>query len=129
MVPDFSRIYIGSLLLILLIISYFLNLDYLILLLITLLAFYDLHKSKLIRIFGYLNEFVAQYSLYKPYFGNSETEKKLFPGKMTEDVDLSQIKKSINKRIEYIESFNAATLGLPDTLYLFLLILYSCHQV
>jgi len=29
---------------------------------------------------------------------------------MTEDVDLSQIKKSINKRIEYIESFNAATL-------------------
>ena len=49
MVSDFSRIYIGSLILILLIISYFLNLDYLILLLITLLAFYDLHKSKLIR--------------------------------------------------------------------------------
>ena len=49
MVIDFSRIYIGSLILILLIISYFLNLDYLILLLITLLAFYDLHKSKLIR--------------------------------------------------------------------------------
>ena len=49
MVIDFSRIYIGSLILILLVISYFLNLDYLILLLITLLAFYDLHKSKLIR--------------------------------------------------------------------------------
>lgn len=49
MVSDFSRIYIGSLILILLIISYFLNLDYLILLLITLLAFYDLCKSKLIR--------------------------------------------------------------------------------
>ena len=49
MVSDFSRIYIGSLILILLIISYFLNLDYLILLLITLLAFYDLRKSKLIR--------------------------------------------------------------------------------
>ena len=49
MVSDFSRIYIGSLILILLIVSYFLNLDYLILLLITLLAFYDLCKSKLIR--------------------------------------------------------------------------------
>ena len=49
MVSDFSRIYIGSLILILLIISYFLNLDYLFLLLITLLAFYDLCKSKLIR--------------------------------------------------------------------------------
>ena len=49
MVSDFSRIYIGSLILILFIISYFLNLDYLILLLITLLAFYDLCKSKLIR--------------------------------------------------------------------------------
>ena len=49
MVFDFSRIYIGSLILILLVTSYFLNLDYLILLLITLLAFYDLCKSKLIR--------------------------------------------------------------------------------
>ena len=49
MVSDFSRIYIGFLILIFLTITYFLNLDYLILLLITILAFYDLHKSKLIK--------------------------------------------------------------------------------
>lgn len=67
-------------------------------------------KSKLIKIFGYLNDFVTQYTLYKPYFGNKDIEEKLFPGKITEGIDLSQIKKSINKRIDYIESFNAATL-------------------
>lgn len=67
-------------------------------------------KSKLLTIFGYLNDFVRQYTLYEPYFGNREIEEKLFPGKLTNDVELSDIKKSINKRIDYIESFNAATL-------------------
>ena len=67
-------------------------------------------KSKLIRIFTYLKDFVTQYELYKQYFGKEEIEIQLFPGKMTEDIDLSQIKKSINKRIDFIESFNAATL-------------------
>ena len=49
MVFDFSRIYIGCFILTVLVISYFFNLDYLILLLITLLVFYDLYKSKLIK--------------------------------------------------------------------------------
>ena len=49
MVFDFNRIYIGCFILTVFIISYFFNLDYLILLLITLLVFYDLYKSKLIE--------------------------------------------------------------------------------
>ncbi len=49
MVFDFNRIYIGSILLILIVTSYFFKLDYLILTLISLFAFYDLIKSKFIE--------------------------------------------------------------------------------
>ena len=67
-------------------------------------------KSKLLIIFGLLNEFIMQYKLYQPYFGNKNIEEKLFPGKIYDGTDLPVIKKSINKRIDFIESFNAATL-------------------
>tara|TARA_B100000575_G_C23124360_1_gene651175 strand:+ start:863 stop:1573 length:711 start_codon:yes stop_codon:yes gene_type:complete len=49
LVFDFNRIYIGSILLILIVTSYFFKLDYLILTLISLFAFYDLIKSKFIE--------------------------------------------------------------------------------
>ena len=50
MVLDFNRIYIGTFLILVLYASFLLKLDYLILITITGLAFYDLYKSKFIKI-------------------------------------------------------------------------------
>lgn len=58
MVLDLNRIYIGTFLLIVLFASFLLKLDYLILLTITVLVFYDLYKSKFINNFIELNIFV-----------------------------------------------------------------------
>ena len=58
MVLDLNRIYIGTFLLLVLFASFLLKLDYLILLTITVLAFYDLYKSKFINNFIELNIFV-----------------------------------------------------------------------
>ena len=58
MVLDLNRIYIGTFLLLVLFASFLLKLDYLILLTITVLVFYDLYKSKFINNFIELNIFV-----------------------------------------------------------------------
>ena len=58
MVLDFNRIYIGAFLILVLYASFLLKLDYLILLTITVLVFYDLYKSKFINNFIELNIFV-----------------------------------------------------------------------
>ena len=55
MVLDLNRIYIGTFLLLVLFASFLLKLDYLILLTITVLVFYDLYKSKFINNFIELN--------------------------------------------------------------------------
>ena len=58
MVLDLNRIYIGTFLIFVLYASFLLKLDYLILLTITVLVFYDLYKSKFINNFIELNIFV-----------------------------------------------------------------------
>jgi len=58
LVLDLNRIYIGTFLLLVLFASFLLKLDYLILLTITVLVFYDLYKSKFINNFIELNIFV-----------------------------------------------------------------------
>ena len=58
MVLDFNRIYIGTFLILVLYASFLLKLDYLILITITGLAFYDLYKSKFINNFIELYIFV-----------------------------------------------------------------------
>ena len=58
MVLDLNRIYIGTFLILVLYASFLLKLDYLFLLTITVLVFYDLYKSKFINNFIELNIFV-----------------------------------------------------------------------
>ena len=54
MVFELNRIYIGTLILLFFIVSYFLKLDYFVLLIISTLVVYDLYKSKFIKNFIYL---------------------------------------------------------------------------
>ena len=49
LVLDVNRTFVGTLILLFFLVSYFLNLDYLVLILITILVIYDLYKSNFIK--------------------------------------------------------------------------------
>ena len=66
--------------------------------------------TNLLTSFDKFKKYVSTYEFYNEYFGNDDYYKTLFPDEIKEGIAEEELRKRIKLRMDFVESYNAATL-------------------